>query len=303
MEKVVALTVTYNRADKLIKVVNHLLEQSYPLEKIIIIDNNSNEEQKKKNREIAKFSSKIELIELKENTGGAGGFYNGVKYIDKNISYDWIWIMDDDAYADKDCLENFFSEKRRLKLKDVGFLAPLVYGIDLNKFQNYHQKYINKKTLQEYNVFENEEIPEYALIDANAFVGPLISKEAIKKVGYPDGELFIYGDDTEFTYRIRQEYNGYFIKKCKMNHQDPVFNKNNGLWKVYYLKRNKLLFYKKYGSNKNWILKELGILIGQICFGLIDVRKSFAERKLKIKYVLKAFYDGIRNNKGKRVIP
>lgn len=42
-KKVIAIVVTYNRKSLLNKVINRLLEQSYELHKIIIIDNNSSD--------------------------------------------------------------------------------------------------------------------------------------------------------------------------------------------------------------------------------------------------------------------
>src|SRR5690606_27933775 len=47
---------------------------------------------------------KIIHIRLPENTGGAGGFHEGVKRA-YNDGYDWIWLMDDDAEPLEDALE------------------------------------------------------------------------------------------------------------------------------------------------------------------------------------------------------
>lgn len=304
MDKVIALTVTYNRSDKLEKVITSLLKQKVELEKIIIVDNNSSEFHKKEIEKIVNKSSKIKLISLKQNTGGAGGFSYGVEYIDTHFVYDWIWIMDDDAYPEENCLKNLLKSKTKFQLEKVGFLAPLIYGIDLNKYQNYHHKYINEKTLKEEIVFENDNIPDYKLIDANAFVGPLISKEAVKEIGYPDGSLFIYGDDTEYTYRIRQRFNGYFVKEAIINHQDPVFTSDVGMWKLYYMKRNKIFFIKKYSRNyKKLILKEKFTTLKQVILALINIKKTYRERLKKARYLIKALKDGINGNSGKTVDP
>ena len=47
------------------------------------------------------------IYELKNNTGGAGGFEYGMK---KALEYDcdYVWIMDDDAYPRDNCLERLF---------------------------------------------------------------------------------------------------------------------------------------------------------------------------------------------------
>ncbi len=57
-------------------------------------------------------------------------------------------------------------------------------------------------------------------IDANAFVGPLVSANAIKDIGIANGGLFIYGDDTEYTYRLTRKYKMIVVKSAVINHRD-----------------------------------------------------------------------------------
>ena len=48
-----------------------------------------------------------------ENTGGAGGFYTGVKFAYENGA-DWVWTMDDDVVPNYECLEelmNYHSQR------------------------------------------------------------------------------------------------------------------------------------------------------------------------------------------------
>ena len=78
--KVVSVVVTYNRKDLLEECIDAIKEQSYNLDKIIIIDNNSNDGtfemlEKKGYTKNEKFLIK----RLETNIGGSGGFYEGMK--------------------------------------------------------------------------------------------------------------------------------------------------------------------------------------------------------------------------------
>ena len=307
---VVAITVTYNRVNTLLKTIRALINQNYnKLDKIIIVDNNSSVENIRKIDEMKKLDERIEVLYLNKNLGGAGGFENGVRYAKEKYNAKWYWIMDDDAYPTVNCLSNLMVKTK--KLNNIGFLAPLIYGITLEEYQLYHHKRIDKN-LKEYSIYNNyDEIDTISNIDANAFVGPLISQEAIERVGYPDGNLFIYGDDTEYTYRITQSgLEGYLVKEAIINHEDPPQDKGISLpthwWKNYYSIRNQYFFINKFGKNKLYIIKsKCKLTINTIksilvTFIKIDYRNY---RVIRIRLLIKAIIDGLFNITGKNLDP
>lgn len=140
-ETVAAITVTYNRTRTLEKCIDALLNQTRPVDHIIIADNHSCEEEQEKIRKIAAKSHKIKLLFLDENRGGAGGFEAGMREA-KKLSPDWYWLMDDDAYPRKDCLETLLDTGK--ELPDAGGLCPLIYGIDLKHYQLFHHKKLSR---------------------------------------------------------------------------------------------------------------------------------------------------------------
>jgi len=46
----------------------------------------------------------IETIRLNENLGSSGGFAEGLRRAHERGD-DWIWLLDDDTFADEGCLE------------------------------------------------------------------------------------------------------------------------------------------------------------------------------------------------------
>ena len=307
MKKVVAVTVTYNSGELLRRAINALLNQTVKLEKIIVVDNASNEENKKIIEEIAESSEIIDVLWLENNSGGAGGFEAGVKYVHINYDYDWVWLMDDDAFPTVNCLEKLL---RYDTLIGVGCLCPLIYGVDNEKFQLYHHKLICRFLSKDKQKFDSvDKIPEYSELEANAFVGPLISKQVVSEVGFPDGKLFIYGDDLEYIYRISRKFKVYLIKSAVINHRDvKIDNAVNykSWWKDYYMYRNRYLFINKYAGNR------ISRFIGRTIIGLA-LRKNILNaklskhskeiKKLKIGLLKRALKDGKNNVYGKSIDP
>lgn len=306
---IVAVTVTYNRVTTLKKTINALINQKKQLDKIIVVDNFSNEENRNSLKEIADNNDLVEVLWLNQNLGGAGGFYHGMKYAFEKYNPEWYWIMDDDAYPTKECLSTLINHTD--KLDNIGFLAPSIYGIDNQEYQMYHHKMISKYKVNDITAVENyNDLKEVTEIEANAFVGPLFSRHAIEELGLPDGELFIYGDDTEYTYRITRKYKGYLIKDAIINHQDPPYQGKavapSGWWKEYYMFRNRFLFIDKFEKNIiNKIMAKFYLISHLVRRILASQVKSQYKgfRKIRRKILIKSILDGINKKNGKTIDP
>ena len=314
LEKITAITVTFNRTVTLKKCIAALLTQNRHVDDIIIVDNHSKLEERAILDEIAASDERIHLHVLPDNVGGAGGFEAGMRLAVEKYSADWYWIMDDDAYPRVDCLEKLLEARAELTAmkSEIGFLAPLIYGVDLEKYQLYHHKklcgvaLVNKPIVNTY-----KDLERINPVEANAFVGPLISKEAVHKVGIADGSLFIYGDDTEYTYRITRHFSGFMIRDAVIDHQDPPLVGDNylepkGWWKEYYSNRNWMLLVNEFTENKyKRICAKL--IIGSKMLRFIiaaAIKPKYAGyRILRIKLLAMALNDGLKNRHGKSIDP
>lgn len=102
--KIIATVPTYNRPQMLIRNIECLMHQTYPLDKIVIIDNASSSETWSTLKNLGYLqNSQIQYVKLDENVGASGGFATGVNLAIKNKA-DWIWLMDDDAFPEKNAL-------------------------------------------------------------------------------------------------------------------------------------------------------------------------------------------------------
>lgn len=309
VKNVIAITVTYNRPATLKKCLAALFAQAYPLERVIVVDNHSSEENRKIIEQLAAQNDKTEVLWLTENTGGAGGFEAGMRYVRDNYAPDYYWIMDDDAYPRKNCLEKLMDTAQTYP--EAGFLAPLIYGIDFNAYQLYHHKKIDNVGQWESPLAQHyDALQEFNRIDANAFVGPLFPKETIDAVGIADGSLFIYGDDTEYTYRVTRKRPGYLVRDAVIDHQDPPLKINYlepaAWWKEYYSTRNKYFMlreFKKAGFSRAFAYARLSFLQLELIAAALLKPKYRGHHLLRAGLLWRAAWDGLQNRRGKTLDP
>ncbi|OQX21573.1 MAG: hypothetical protein BWK75_02925, partial [Candidatus Altiarchaeales archaeon A3] len=224
-EKIAAVVVTYNRKDFLRRCLNALLNQTYKLDSIIIIDNASTDQTEEMLKKEFLNNPIFDYVKLEENFGGSEGFHYGVKRAYEK-GFDWIWLMDDDALPLPDAMQNIVdSDISRSKNVLVLCCTVLYPNGDITL---YHRRKFNWKTLSEYPIQINKYALPYFEIDTGSFVGFLLKRDAIDEVGLPKKEFFIYYDDTEYSLRIRKIGKIYTISNSKIVHNITTTAQRNG---------------------------------------------------------------------------
>ena len=296
--KVSVLIVTFNRKKLLERCVQSIVNQSFPISSITIVDNNSTDGSyeyitNKFATTFALKNIKFDWKRLKENSGGAGGFSCGVGLIRKT-SYDFIWMMDDDGYPDKDCLLNLISHA-----STNSYVGPIVLS-DTDKTTLSFPLRL-RKSLKVVDTIKD--LKSYGSVLPGVilpFNGTLISEKLISKIGTPDERFFIWGDEVDFTERARANGAEIFtVSAARFYHPKaqnigtPMlfgllrFNDTDSQLKLYCYCRNNFINLKKY---KNPIFPFLFVLKTIFYF-------SFTRPDLnKFSLCLRAFYHGLLND-------
>jgi GT2 family glycosyltransferase len=303
-ETVCAVVVTYNRKNLLIECLDALLKQTRPVDAIYIIDNFSNDgtldllkennyihelppinlkEPWEKEFEIKNFTGttlKIHYVRMHENTGGSGGFYEGVKR-GYEKGYDWLWLMDDDAIPYSNSLE-ILSEYMNNSISALTSTVIDINGnIDISHRGSICKNYLSWKIIpipEEQYLEENNNIN----IDIASYVGLLINRNAIKKVGYPLPNMFIFYDDTEHCIRLRNYGSILLIPKSKIKHlakRGPQYRLSSN-WKIYYQYRNRLITIKLHFP-KNYLYSFIILIYLKILFSALIGKKTYSKMLLK----------------------
>lgn len=182
--KVAAVVVTYNRLGYLKDCVASLRQQTYDNMDIVVVNNGSNDG----TQEWLEQEKQLIVIN-QENVGGAGGFYAGMKYMFDN-GYDALWMMDDDGLTDKCQLEELIRVSTKY---NIDYANALVLNRDNHSLLCAGGQYTNEK-------FANVEfIPNSVL----PFNGTFVRRHVIQKIGLIKKEMFIWGDEREYTARVK----------------------------------------------------------------------------------------------------
>lgn len=322
-----AVIVTYNRKKLLLECLVSLLKQTRALQGVYLVDNASTDgtpellmekgligtlppvnlkEPWERSLKVSNHTDKnpIELhyLRMPENTGGAGGFYEGVRrgYVK---GYHWLWMMDDDAEPSIDALEILCQKMS----EEITALAGTVVLPD-NRIAENHRGTINFK-----RVFPAMQKPLPLLlynqtavkIDMSSFVGLLIRRDIVVKIGFPAREFFIYHDDVDYCIRVRKVGEILLIPASVIKHKElsgNLISKSflkvksfripfRRFWLQYYYLRNLIWLGKKHSTNRVMFYVSLILYLTKLLIGII----LYDDNKIKrIRLVLNSYIDGLK---------
>ncbi|WP_105565518.1 glycosyltransferase [Microbacterium halophytorum] len=182
--------VTFNRSSLLARLLSSIGEMDVKPGRVVVIDNASADDT---TDVVAGFQDRIgtELVyrRLAENTGGAGGFSEGMRTA-YELGSEWIWLMDDDVEVLPDGLTR------------MGAWAPKFKSIQGRRYD-----YDGSEFYWQYRVSVPLGIPipfapadfdsrGYRPMNSGCFEGMFIHRSIVEKIGLPDPRFFIYWDDT-----------------------------------------------------------------------------------------------------------
>lgn len=290
--KIGAVIVTFNRLEKLKNTLKCYSDQSIVPTCIIVVDNCSTDGTVEYLNEWVKVKDKFEkkVIYLDKNTGGAGGFYTGMQAAMQE-KIDWIWLSDDDAYPRKNALEELQKYFNSLSLEtqqEISALCSAVYND--GKVHREHRNHIVvskwKVTLEPSRLSEYEK--EAFEVGTFSYVGALIKKETLEKIGLDEKDFFIYCDDLEHSIRVGRTGKIYCVPKSIIDHDTPPFKPTSVNWGRYYKKRNDLIMIKKNFPRRYFLLRFFRRYIADASI--------FSKNSNELKELMKEAYKDAWNN-------
>lgn len=237
MESVCLVVVTYNRLYELKRLLNYVNKQSKKVDEIIIVNNGSTDG----TGEWLKSQNHIHHI-FQENKGSAGGFYTGmVKALE--LEFDYIWTMDDDGFPE----ENNLNELWKIRNQNEIIASVCISDTDKDTLSFPYNKIKNKK-IEKYS-----ELRSYFNNIINDWASPynslLIPKNVLLRYGLPNPNLFIWGDEVEYYFRLKKQGVNFITalnsiqfhpinKQKKIDYRGHSYYDGNIDWKAYCYFRN-----------------------------------------------------------------
>lgn len=249
MIKVAAVVVTNNRIALLKECLSSIKNQTYKPDSVIVVNNASTD------GTTEWLSTQKDIIVInQQNLGGSGGFYTGIKKA-VALGAASVWVMDDDTICRTNTLQLLVANMESVNER-VGFVGSK------SEWKDGSPHLMNvpaimpsfNKTIP-FNKYDKKGL---LLIETTSFVSLLLNADAIKSVGLPYKDFFIWGDDQEYTRRITKAgYLGLYCKDSIVLHKTPInycpdfyHDTVPNLWKHRYGFRNEFFMIKK---NKGFI--------------------------------------------------
>jgi rhamnopyranosyl-N-acetylglucosaminyl-diphospho-decaprenol beta-1,3/1,4-galactofuranosyltransferase len=138
---------------------------------------------------------RVTVQPLEENTGGAGGFHDGLELAVERGA-DLVWLMDDDGLPEPDCLA------RLLEHDGLDFWGPVVIDQDAPDRLVFPIRLPGGtrtvRALADVRAAATDGLIRDVVIPFN---GVLVTRELVERIGLPRAEFFIWGDDVEYLWR------------------------------------------------------------------------------------------------------
>lgn len=291
MASVAAVIVTFNRLEKLQTVIASIEAQTHAPSSLVIVDNASTDGTGEYLKSLES-SLHLDIVSLPTNTGGAGGFSEGMRR-GYELGADFVWIMDDDGYPEPDALAHLirgFDEAA----EELGDRMPFACSM---------VKYIDGSICEMNNPVPTWDWGRLLALGQNSvmvtrcsFVSVLIPRWAIERHGLPYKEYFIWFDDAEYTLRLSRECPGVQVLDSVTVHD---MGENSGVnfgmidaknaWKFAYGVRNEASYRRHHQSLPHFLMFAAQVVVG--------MRRGGVKHSIR-RQMYRKLWEGFRFNPG-----
>lgn len=289
MADVSIIIVSYNSANLLEKCINSIIEKTQEINyQIFIVDNASIDNSVSLIKE--KYSD-IQLIENKVNVG----FGKANNQVLKTINSKYAFLLNPDTQLINNAIKilfefmenqdnvactgaNLYNQDLSLQYSYGNFptIKKIIFEFGLNKIV---VKYFNTN-LAEGVIFDNIQAQEVPYITGADL---MIRKEVLNKVGFFDEDFFLYYEETELQYRIKnQGYKRFIVPDAKIIHiSNTSLKQMTNYNQIKTIEQSRSLYYKKVYGNGYAFIAQLLFLIKYTLLFIIR-KKNISLEHLKI---------------------
>lgn len=208
------MTVAYNAVKVLPRQIDALLQQSHPLNEIVIVDNASSDGT---SAMLATRYPQVTLLQMPRNLGQAGGWSVGLSYAALRKQHDWIWTFDYDSVPAPNALEALLSGIRQLGSTEaeIGMVAPIPVHSETGTC---YLPFLWRDGFVKPSADEACQPAWFA--DVVIASGTLVRRKVVDQIGLPRADFFM--DLADFEYSLRARAHGYkiaVISQVEISHE------------------------------------------------------------------------------------
>ena len=277
--------VTFNRSALLTRLLDSVVAMDPKPGHLVIVDNASTDDTtevvESYRERIGTSGTEIVYRRLDTNTGGSGGFSEGMR-IAYELGSTWIWVMDDDVEVMPDGLAR------------MGAWAPRFRSIQGRRYD-----FDGSEFYWQYRIAERLGIPipfapsgfdasGYKEMNSGCFEGMFIHRDIVGQIGLPDPRFFIYWDDQTYGWLASRVTTSVIVNEFVLRRTREIKQWDMGIRHMnassdayrYYIMRNRALIKQYYRALDVYqpVLFGLGTAL---TFGKELIRLLFVERRVR----------------------
>jgi GT2 family glycosyltransferase len=265
---------------------------------------------------------RVVILRQTRNIGYSGAISKGLAYA-RDTDCEFVFVLDDDSVPEEGAIDYFLENLKFFSSRKVVLTGNRVDvpGNEKVFYRQPNRNHLPKGTI--FEVFGFRKIlnlarlllripkpadgPFLPMVPTQAFVtgGSFIPIEAVREAPLPDSSLFIYGEDLEYSWRIRRlGYECYTCARPIINDIDLTFSREGDhifdlfspsfrSYKVYFRIRNAVIISRRNTTQTAPVLLVNVLLwtFGLLCIGLVTAGFSriYPERA---RLIVRAVRDG-----------
>ena len=248
--------------------VNSILKYDYPFSyEILVVDNASGDDSLSKLQDY--FGDKVEFIASPSNSGFAAG-NNLALSVAKG---EYVLLLNSDTVVWENTLEDIYNYMESHSDAGASGCRVLLENGDLDKackrtFPNVKNSFFrlfhipNKSKDDNYNL---DNLPDDEVYEIDCLTGAFmfIRKDALDEIGFLDETFFMYGEDIDLCFRIKEAgWKIVYYGKSKITHLKGASSKKQKSKLIYEFYRAMYIYYKKHHASESFFLTNIVVYIG-----------------------------------------
>lgn len=288
--------VTFNRSGLLTRLLESIRRMEPKPGKVVIIDNASSDDTTEVVDSLRSgLGTELVYRRLGTNTGGSGGFSEGMR-VAYELGSQWMWLMDDDVEVIPDGLAR------------MGAWAPRFKSIQGRRYD-----YDGSPFYWQYRIAESLAIPipfapasfdesGYKEMNSGCFEGMFIHRDIVRQIGLPDPRFFIYWDDQVYGWLASRVTTSVIVDEFVLRRTREIKQHDFGIRHMnassdayrYYIMRNRAYIKQYYRAQG--VYRPLAFRLGTSLTMVKElIRLALVERTLRgMSHLFRGLKDGRR---------
>ena len=248
--------------------INSIFEHDYPFElEVIVVDNASSDDSMSRLQDY--FGDRVRFIASAENNGFAAGNNQALRVVEAR----YVLLLNSDTIVWENTLESIYNYME--DHKDVGACGcrVLLENGELDKackrsFPNVKNSFFRLFHIPTNSADDNynlDNLPDDEIYEIDCLTGAFMfmRKEALDTAGLLDETFFMYGEDIDLCYRIKNSgWKIIYYGESKITHLKGASSKKQKSKLIYEFYRAMYIYYKKHHAEESSFIVNIVVYIG-----------------------------------------